>query len=593
MKTKYIILSLAAALFMSACAPEADHYLEGLRLSSSYITLPLEGGSKTITIDADADWTFDFDIEVDTTYTDPVKGSKTEKITRNQLTQFYEKDEKNGLSQKTGKDTCTIWLTISPVSGGKGKTDVTFTTIKRDSEKSVNVYLKSGDKKQTIVVSRVATETAELPVSTVKEITEGPDGRVYRAKGYCTKITGTYYGNWYLSDATVDGSSVKQLYIYGTVDATGSYNWSSFNIAVGDVVTVEGPKSTYNGTVELVDASVIKVEKALMIADETTKTIDESATPFDLSFTQNGETFVYESKAAWLSLSKDYDLVNGKCTVKVTPEANTTGKNREGELWFKSTKMGTDKNGNPKKDSTEGTVVITQLATTQAGTLLTIRNLITPGTKNAKVNFDVTLTDTATVTFVDGSNIFLEDKAAGLYVSSSDVKLYVGQKVCGRLFGQGYSNYSMPTASIFNISAATVLAAPKLSADMPKPAKVTLAELSTNWNDYFCRYIEVDNVAVTDTVAATFESVVVDADGNNVVEQNKGTWQYKKTTGDRKGKIADDADGTNELEVYVQCKKYLDMKKDKRYNVIGTTGVNNSTKQINIWDPSQVKEVKP
>ena len=92
MKTRYIILSLTAALFLTSCVAESDHYLDSLKLSSSFVTIPVEGGDKTITIDAQTDWTFDFDIEVDTTYVDPVKGSKKEKITRNQLTQFYDID---------------------------------------------------------------------------------------------------------------------------------------------------------------------------------------------------------------------------------------------------------------------------------------------------------------------------------------------------------------------------------------------------------------------------------------------------------------------------------------------------------------------
>ncbi len=84
---------------------------------------------------------------------------------------------------------------------------------------------------------------------------------------------------------------------------------------------------------------------------------------------------------------------------------------------------------------------------------------------------------------------------------------------------------------------------------------------------------------------------MLDDNGVPVTQQYKGEWEYKKSTGDRSGKVADDAEGTNEMTVYVQCKKFLEMKKDKRYDITGTACYNKAS-QIYIWDPSQVKEVK-
>ena len=44
-------------------------------------------------------------------------------------------------------------------------------------------------------------------------------------------------------------------------------NFLSLGIEVGDIVTVEGPKTTYNGTVELVNVTVINIEKSLIKVD--------------------------------------------------------------------------------------------------------------------------------------------------------------------------------------------------------------------------------------------------------------------------------------------------------------------------------------
>ena len=587
MKTKYIILSLAAALFLTGCVKESDHYLDSIKVSSSYLTIPVDGGTKKITIDATGDWTFDFDIEVDTSYVDPIKGKKTEKITRNQLTQFYDIDS---LDATTGKEVITHWLSISPASGKKGKTEVTFTALKRPSAKQVTVYLKSGEQIQNIIVSLVETKQAEVALSSVKEITLGPDGKTYRAKGYCTKIANTTYGNWYLSDASVNGNDVKELYVYGTVDATGSYNWGSFNIAVGDLVTVEGPKTTYGTTIELVDARVISVQKALLIPDKTDYTIPKENTPFEVKMKQNGETFIFESKADWLTVDKNYDLTGGVVTVKVTPTENTTGAKRTGTLWFQSTLLGKDKKGNPKRDTTEVSISVTQLATTAEGTLLNIRNACN---NSSTKPFDFTI-GKATVTYVNGTNIFIEDETAGLYIYDKvgNVKLTPGQTVTGRVYGEGNAYKGLPEATAFYYELATVGEAPKLSADLPKPKAVTLAQLSTNWDDYFCRYIKIDDVAVTDTVAARFEYVLTNEDGTPQTELYNGKWQYKKSSGDRSGKIAEDTQNkTNEIAVYIQSKIFLNMNADKRYDVVGLA-CKNTSNQIYIWEASQVKEHK-
>ena len=66
-------------------------------------------------------------------------------------------------------------------------------------------------------------------------------------------ITSTTYGNWYLEDET------GEIYIYGTLDAKGGEkNFLSWGLEVGDEITVQGPKTTYYTTVELVNVTVIK-----------------------------------------------------------------------------------------------------------------------------------------------------------------------------------------------------------------------------------------------------------------------------------------------------------------------------------------------
>ncbi|MBQ6658450.1 MAG: BACON domain-containing protein, partial [Prevotella sp.] len=61
MKLKYIILSFIAALsIFTSCSDDNDPtYLDEVRLSSSYVALPQNGGSQTIDITAKDSWTID------------------------------------------------------------------------------------------------------------------------------------------------------------------------------------------------------------------------------------------------------------------------------------------------------------------------------------------------------------------------------------------------------------------------------------------------------------------------------------------------------------------------------------------------------
>ena len=62
-----------------------------------------------------------------------------------------------------------------------------------------------------------------------------------------------------------------ELYIYGTLDKSGkdgqNNSIAAWGIEVGDELTVEGPKTTYNGTVELVNVTVVKINKSLIKVD--------------------------------------------------------------------------------------------------------------------------------------------------------------------------------------------------------------------------------------------------------------------------------------------------------------------------------------
>lgn len=206
MKIKSIFTLLLGALMCIGCSE--DQVLgtfKDLNLSTTYISIPADGGTEEVTLVAGDAWEFS-----------------------------QEKDNK-------GNDLYPIptWLTISQISGEAGKTTLAFSTEKSDAGREVELKIVSGGKNLFLKV-RQGEMTASK--ATCKEVNEAPDGKSFVVSGTITKIVNTTYGNWYMTDGTAE------LYIYGTLDAEGkTKNFTSLGLEVGDKVTIEGPKGSYKG----------------------------------------------------------------------------------------------------------------------------------------------------------------------------------------------------------------------------------------------------------------------------------------------------------------------------------------------------------
>lgn len=266
MKTRYILSALAAlSLLAVGCVDKLPGDLAEISLDKSYVSIPEAGGDGTLTLTASGAW------EIFT-------------------------DENN---------TIPAWLTISPVSGAAGNATVTFSAAGSPSYREATVKIKVGDKYQHIIVAQGVNAVSE---ATCADVIAGPDGKTFIAEGVCVSIANTQYGNWYLEDAT------GQIYIYGTVDAEGKYNWASFGIEEGDVVKVQGPKTTYNGTVELVDVKVLKVTKSLVkVVSGVESSLESDGGPFQVGLVSKGGNIaidIPEDVKSWLSIS-GIDVVPG------------------------------------------------------------------------------------------------------------------------------------------------------------------------------------------------------------------------------------------------------------------------------------------
>ena len=234
---KNIIAVLASgALLFAGCTKEYEvTTLDVIQLSKTFISVPEDGTPVTVELTASVDWSFD-------------------KLFEHEIEGQYEDHEVAKEMKETPE-----WLTVSNVSGGAGTTKLTFTAEASEVGREAKLVISAGGKKQNLTVRQGEIQAS---VATCAEVIKAADGQSFTVTGTCTSIANTTYGNWYLNDGT------GEIYIYGTVNDSGQNAWDTFNIEVGDEVTVSGSKVTYGSTVEFVDAKFISVKKSLLQVPE-------------------------------------------------------------------------------------------------------------------------------------------------------------------------------------------------------------------------------------------------------------------------------------------------------------------------------------
>ena len=287
MKLRYFIPSLMAvvAAMFTGCSDKNDPtYLSEIRVSQSYVALNTSGGSTSIDVTASGSWT--------------VTGAPE-------------------------------WLTVSPASG-TGSGSITFSADAAEGRSAELLITCDGVSQRVNVIQGIA----QVSTATCAEVIAGPDSKTYRVSGTVTSIANTTYGNWYLNDGT------GEVYIYGTLDAKGNTkNFLSLGLEVGDQVTVEGPKTTYNGTVELVDVTVVKIVKSLIKCDSlsTADPLPVEGGEITAYLTCKGQGAAVEIPAeakSWLGVVSSTAGANPTITFRA---AANEGGDRETTVTFKTT----------------------------------------------------------------------------------------------------------------------------------------------------------------------------------------------------------------------------------------------------------------
>lgn len=299
MKFKYFFIALiAVAGFFASCSDDKDlGQLDGIQVSQSSLSIPVEGGKVEFDVTSAADWKF---------VTNDKKGNPVDSI--------------------------PAWINSSCTGGNAGTTHVVFNAAATKGANNSTFKLVSGALTQYITVIQGVLNP---PFSTCKEILAGNDGETYKVKGTLTKLSNTTYGNWYINDGT------GEVYVYGTLDANGSEkNFASLKLEEGDEVTIQGPRETYKGTPQLKNVTVLSYTKSLIKVEELDKdTLNKAGEDFKVTLTVKGEGVtvdIPEADQSWLSVK---GIVTSGTKAEITFHANANaGGARSSSISFTSTK---------------------------------------------------------------------------------------------------------------------------------------------------------------------------------------------------------------------------------------------------------------
>jgi hypothetical protein len=283
MKLRHIFTALAAAALTLVGCQEDLKVLDEVQVSQSLVAIPVEGGSVEVTVNANDAWT--------------ISGAPE-------------------------------WLTVSPASGQAGETKVTFSAEATAETREAIFYINVGEVQQVMNALQMA-EKVELPFTSCADVLAANSvGTVYKVKGTITDLTNyNKYGCFYVNDGTAE------VYVYGSMNPT------QFKPEVGDIISFEGPWTSYGN---FDDVTILGLEKSLIKLE---KVIPSEALPYTGGVTtvlltvKDGEFSVeIPEDATWLTAGEP-SSIGGMTAVELTAAPNGVGA-RSANVTFKTTVNG-------------------------------------------------------------------------------------------------------------------------------------------------------------------------------------------------------------------------------------------------------------
>ena len=164
-----------------------------------------------------------------------------------------------------------------------------------------DVKLYTGNGGQAIDLDNIeAPQPSEAKKVTVAEfLAAAEDSTIYELTGEITNVTNTTYGNFYLKDAT------GEVLIYGLCSPSGEQKyWAESGAKVGDTITVQTVRTSYNGTPQGKDAIFVSLVPGEGGGDEPTPEPAEGPYASDVAFvcsTDDSTNAVYSLGATTIS----------------------------------------------------------------------------------------------------------------------------------------------------------------------------------------------------------------------------------------------------------------------------------------------------
>ncbi len=270
MKLRYIFSALAAAALAFVGCQEEERFLDELQVSQSIIALPIEGGQVVVDVTAVDNW---------------------------EITDIPE------------------WVTVSPATGSAGTTQVVFSAAEGKETREAILYINIREVQQVLNVMQMA-EKVDLPFTDCQTVLkENIVGKNYKVKGTITDLTNyDKYGCFYVNDGTAT------VYVYGSMNPT------QFSPEVGDIISFEGPWTSYGNfddvTILSLEKSLIKLEKVL---PSTPLPLDGGVATALLTIKEGDLTIeIPEADQAWLTAGEPTSI-GGMTSVELTAAANEGG----------------------------------------------------------------------------------------------------------------------------------------------------------------------------------------------------------------------------------------------------------------------------
>ncbi len=507
MKLRYFLTSILACLALAVgCTQEDLPALSEISVTPSYFTMSMEGGVQKINVNAESAW---------------------------EVTDVPE------------------WIIVTPANGEGGVyggENVMVSVEPSSSDKPKTAYLKFTCAGQTQMVT--VNQDAFVP-----EFPEFKEGDYWIAFGEEVALpvpADNTYGYLYTAKATVseDGkisSTADNIFTFKAVDGgftiqdpSGRYyymkgTYTSCNLdatlpATGGVWSVKqisdkdflitntsngkfiqydpaySSAGAYDAAKEggiypfLVSTSGAEVVEIMFAVEPEEVSLEKEADEFVIKMTCKNEGFEIKPSADWITL-KGMTSKDGEYEVTFSCTANEAGA-RNATIDF---------------ISNEETITV-KVEQKGAAENMTIAEL-TAAVKGGATSYNAILTD-AVVSYVNGSNAFIEDATGAILLYLKDHGLVAGNKITGVVSGAAKMYENLPELTGMDYTAATVTAGAAI------PCKeLTLAQLLENYDRYISCRVLVKGVTVTDEVNLADRDGVV-AQGNselNLRSQDKNT----------------------------------------------------------------------